>query len=201
MIKAFLFDYDGVITPGVDVRLPAGRLAKNIGVSIDDASNAIMNTWDGYSTGRLSVTKAWDSIETQLGKKVPNEQRNIWHTWDELKPIPFMLEFVEELQSKGYRVGLISNVFKETADLIRQNGVYNKFDFTILSYEVGAKKPDPKIYECAMQKLEGVNVNEVVFLDDRQHCIDGAKDFGLNTIHVTSHQNAIEEVRRLLENK
>lgn len=201
MIKAFLFDYDGVITPGVDVKLPAERLAKNVGISIDEASDMIMAIWDGYSTGRLSADRVWDIIETQLGKKVSAEDRNIWHTWDELKPIPFMIEFVEELKSKGYRIGLLSNVFQETADVIRQNGGYKNFDFTILSYEVGAKKPDSKIYECAMQKLEGINVQEVVFLDDRQQCIDGAKDFCLNTVHVTNHQNAIEEVTRLIKSR
>lgn len=198
MIKAFIFDYDGVMTPGVDVNIPTERLAKNADVSVDEATKAVVGIWGAYSTGELSFEEAWIKIEQQLGKEVPAEKRDIWFGWKDLTPISSMLTFVDELKSKGYPIGLLSNVFQEIADIIRQNGGYDRFDFTILSCEVGARKPDRKIYELAMEKLKGIDKNEVVFLDDRQHAIDGAKDFGLNTIHVTSREDAIKEVYELI---
>ncbi len=197
-MKAFLFDYDGVITPGVDVKIPAKRLANNANVTIDKASEAITEIWDGYSTGKLSFEETWINIEKQLGKKISTDKRDIWFGWKDLTPIPFMLTFVVELKTRGYPVGLLSNVFQETADVIRLNGGYDRFDFTILSCEVGVRKPDRKIYEIAMNKLEGIDKSEVVFLDDRQHAIDGAKEFGLQTIHVLNQEDAIKEVYQLL---
>lgn len=198
MIKAFLFDYDGVISQGVDVTLPAKRLAHNVGVTEASAVEIIKSIWDDYSTGRSTSDEVWKNIEDQLDAKVPEDKRDIWHTWDELKPLPFMLDFVEELQSKGYPVGLLSNVFKETADIICSNHGYDSFSFTILSCDAGYRKPDPKIYRLAMEKLPGIKTDEVLFLDDREHCILGAKDFGLQTIHVTDHMVAIEQVRHLI---
>ena len=199
MIKAFLFDYDGVITQGVDVKVPSERLAENLGISIEEATNSLVSIWDGYSVGELSMEEMWKGIENHLGKKISSDKRDIWFGWDELTPIPFMLKFVGDLKSKGYPVGLVSNVFLETADIIRQNGGYDSFDFTVLSCEVGARKPDQKIYEYAMEKLNGINTSEVVFLDDRQHSIDGAREFGLNTIHVINHENAMKEVYSLIK--
>lgn len=198
MIKAFLFDYDGVISQGVDVTLPAKRLAHNIGISEVKASELIKTIWDNYSRGESTSDDVWNTIQNQIGANVPTEKRNIWHTWDELKPLPYMLDFVDELKSKGYQVGLLSNVFKETADIIRDNGGYRSFDFTILSCEAGARKPEPGIYALAMKKLPGIQPGEVLFLDDRERCILGAKEFGLQTIHVTDHKMAIEQIDNLI---
>lgn len=198
MIRAFLFDYDGVISQGVDVMLPAERLANNIGISEDEANALIKSIWGDYSTGRSSSDEVWSTIESQLNAKVPKEKRNIWHTWNELEPLPYMLDYVSGLKQKGYRVGLLSNVFKETADIIRDNGGYSIFDFTILSCEVGARKPEREVYTAAMKKLPGIQPEEVLFLDDREHCIVGAKEFGLQTIHVTDHKEAIEQANNLL---
>lgn len=198
MIKAFLFDYDGVITKGVDVNIPAERLAKNADVSIDEATNAIKNIWDGYSTGALSKDEIWVSVENELGKEVEQDKRDIWFGWEELMPIDSMLELVGNIKSAGFPVGLVSNVFQETADVIRLNGGYSNFDFTILSCEVGAREPDRLIYQSAMEHLSGIHANEVMFLDDRQRCIDGANEFGLNTILVANREEAIMKVSRLI---
>lgn len=198
MIKAFLFDYDGVISQGVDVKLPAKRLARNIGISEAKATELIKSIWDDYSTGRSSSYEVWNSIENQLATKIPDEKRDIWHTWDELTPLPYMLDFVRELRSNGYQVGLLSNVFKETADMIRENGGYDSFDFTILSCDVGARKPEREVYSAAMKKLPSIQPGEVLFLDDREHCIKGGQEFGLQTIHVTNQKKAIGQIASLI---
>lgn len=178
--------------------LPAKRLANNVGIAENSATEIIKSIWDDYSTGKSTSDDVWNSIENQLGSKISSEKRNIWHTREELKPLPYMLEFVHELKSMGYQVGLLSNVFKETADIIRENGGYDNFDFTILSCEVGARKPEREVYAASMKKLPGIQPEEVLFLDDREHCILGAKDFGLQTIHVTDHRAAIKQVDYML---
>lgn len=198
MIKAFLFDYDGVITPGVNVKLPAERLASNVGISVDKASELIVSIWNGYSTGALTTDEMWSSIESQLGFTVNSKQRNIWHTWDELTPIPFMVDFVKELHASGYPVGLVSNVFQDTAELIRKNGGYEAFDFLVLSCEVGARKPEPLMYETALRKLDDVKPGEVMYLDDREHLTIAASKLGLHSIYVTDQVEAIKEVRQLI---
>ena len=198
MIKAFLFDYDGVITSGVKDDIPATRLARNLGVNFEQASEWIVSIWDGFSTGKLSEQKAWQKIEEQYGMPITNEQRDIWYAWDELKPLEEMVELVQLVKSKGYHVGLLSNVLPVSARLIREHGGYEGFDFLTLSCEVGARKPDSKVYETALANLQGIKPEEIVFLDDRESCTTAASQLGMIAIQVNDHKKAIEQVHTIV---
>ncbi len=198
MIRAFLFDYDGVISAGSDDYSTAKNLAKNLGISTEKAAELIVGIWEEFSTGKLTEEETWQKMEAHYGKPIPPEKRNIWYTWEEIKPLPQMLELVRSLKSKGYRVGLLSNVIPPTAALIRQNGGYNEFDFVVLSCEVGARKPTPEIFESAWKHLEGITPEEVMYLDDREHLTTAARELGINSLYVTNHADAIKYVEQLI---
>ena len=68
------------------------------------------------------------------------------------------------------------------------------FDEYILSYEVGAMKPHPRIYEDALAKA-GVEANECVFIDDIEVNIETAQKLGIDIIHMTPHTD-LEAVLR-----
>lgn len=199
MIKAILFDYDGVMTAGVEDGIPSRRLAKELGITYEKASEWIMNAWDEYSTGRATEEETWNTIESQYGQPIGPSQRDIWYTWEELTPLPEMVDLVKQVKAAGYKVGIVSNVFQQTADIIRAGGGYDGFDFVVLSYEVGARKPEAKIYEEALSHLEGLAPDEVLFLDDRERGTLGAEALGIQTIHVTNHAEAINEVQKLIK--
>jgi len=198
MIKAILFDYDGVITAGVKDNVPATRLAENLNVSIEKTSEWIVGVWDGFSTGKMNEQEAWQKIEEQYGQPISAAQRDIWYTWEELQPLPEMLELVRNLKSKGYDIGLLSNVLPVTAQLIRENGGYDDFDFLVLSCEVGARKPAPLMYETALAKLKDTTPEEVVYLDDREPLTVAASELGIKSIHVTDHAVAINTLEQLI---
>jgi epoxide hydrolase-like predicted phosphatase len=199
MIKAFLFDYDGVITAGVKDNVPATRLAGSLGISIEKASEWIISIWDGFSTGNLTEQEAWQNIEEQYGQPIDSGQRDIWYTWEELKPLPEMLDLVRSLKAQGYSVGLLSNVLPVSAQLIRQNGGYDEFDFLVLSCEVGARKPSPLMYESALMNLKDIQPTEVVYLDDREPLAIAANKLGIQGIYVTDHAEAIKDVQQFIE--
>jgi HAD superfamily hydrolase (TIGR01509 family) len=199
MIKAFLFDYDGVMTAGVDDKTPSEKLAKALGVTVEKASEWIMNVWAPYSCGLATEVETWNGIEAQYGQPIGPNQRDIWFKWEELTPLPEMVELIKQVKAAGYKVGIVSNVFKETAEIIRSHGGYEHFDFVVLSYEVGSRKPEAKIYEAALAHLDGIAANEVIFLDDRERGTVGAEQLGIQTIQVTDHAKAIEQVQELIK--
>ena len=55
------------------------------------------------------------------------------------------------------------------------------FDDYVLSYEVGAMKPDPRIYEEALRRA-GFKPEECLFIDDMEENIKGAQKLGINVI-------------------
>ena len=67
------------------------------------------------------------------------------------------------------------------------------FDVFLASAEVGLRKPDPKIYALAIQKLDeyskqnggnGVKAEDVVFLDDIGENLKTPREMGIHTIKV-----------------
>lgn len=57
----------------------------------------------------------------------------------------------------------------------------DKFDYFLNSYNVGLKKPDPRIFELAVQKTE-CTYNECLFIDDANKNVEQAKKLGMKTI-------------------
>lgn len=94
---------------------------------------------------------------------------------------PDTLPTVHALQSRGTRVALISNCSASTRPVVERLGLDAAFDAVILSFEVGARKPQPAIYEAALAALGDVAPADAVFVDDQAPYCDGARLLGIET--------------------
>jgi epoxide hydrolase-like predicted phosphatase len=94
---------------------------------------------------------------------------------------PYVLAVLKRLMGR-YRLIMLSNTDRE-----RYGFVTSKFpeilffDSYILSYEVGAVKPDLKIYRKAMEAARA-EAEECVFIDDLEDNIKAAKNLGIQTV-------------------
>lgn len=98
------------------------------------------------------------------------------------------------------KVGLISNftyapvIYKS----LRKLGIDTLFNAVVVSEENGWRKPSPKIFQDALNRL-GVQANEAVYIGDSPlEDIKGAKETGLKTVFVESQFYTLKEV---LENQ
>ena len=99
---------------------------------------------------------------------------------DMFEPIDTMLEVLGKLRMQGVPIGVLSNTCRSHWSWISRMsaGSYLKqLDAYVLSFEVGAIKPDSAIYDAAEQAAE-VAVESILFLDDRQENIDAASARG-----------------------
>jgi len=71
------------------------------------------------------------------------------------------------------------------------------FDKMIISAEVGAAKPEPKIFQIALEQF-GVSPNEAVFVDDFLINIEGCEKVGLKGIHFKDPESALKQLKKLL---
>jgi putative hydrolase of the HAD superfamily len=67
------------------------------------------------------------------------------------------------------------------------------FDTIVYSHEVGHLKPEPAIYAVACERL-GLEPDEVLFLDDLQVNVDGARAVGMNAITFVNTEQAISDL-------
>ncbi|WP_419192729.1 HAD family hydrolase [Kolteria novifilia] len=84
------------------------------------------------------------------------------------------------IKQAGLRLVLLSNTCAWHVDFIRERfDVLAPFDDLVLSYEVGAAKPESRIYEVALERI-GCVPGECFFVDDKQENIDAACRHGLD---------------------
>jgi len=84
---------------------------------------------------------------------------------------------------ESYKLALVSNCAVGLSDVIESLGLTSFFQCIVLSYEVGVRKPDRRIYLVATQSL-GLQPRDCVFVADEVSDLVGAREVGLKTILV-----------------
>ena len=107
---------------------------------------------------------------------------------------------VEELNEAGIRQAIITNNAKEFGDMWRSLiPVDELFEAVIDSSAVGMRKPDPRIYQLALQQLEVSNPETSAFLDDFEPNVVAARNLGMHGILVEDDiAPALAELGRLV---
>lgn len=95
------------------------------------------------------------------------------------KVAPGAVAALSKLRAAGVRLAVVSNFDTRLRPILAALQVDKLFDSVVVSAEVGAEKPNPVIFEAALQDL-GVRPSEVVHVgDDRRNDVWGARDAGI----------------------
>jgi HAD superfamily hydrolase (TIGR01509 family) len=93
---------------------------------------------------------------------------------------------LEALRGRGLKLALVSNAVDPPGLLHRdleRLGVAQRLDAAVFSSEVGRRKPDPAIFERALELLGGVAPENVLFVGDRLATdVAGARALGMTTV-------------------
>ena len=92
------------------------------------------------------------------------------------------LALIESL-SKDYRLSIITNGLKDVQNnRIRKSIIGKYFDDIVISEEIGVSKPDPKIFEHALNNLNYTDKNKTLMVGDSLTSdIQGGINFGIDT--------------------
>jgi epoxide hydrolase-like predicted phosphatase len=100
-----------------------------------------------------------------------------------------MTSLVTRARAAGIRTGLLSNSWGNEYD---RTDWHEMFDAVVISGEVGMRKPEPGIFELAVDRM-GLPADECVFIDDMAHNIVAAEQAGLvGIVHQTFDETAAE---------
>ena len=107
---------------------------------------------------------------------------------------------VRELNEAGKRQAIITNNAKEFGEMWRQLiPVDELFEAVIDSSAVGMRKPDPRIYQLALKRMDVSRAESGVFLDDFEPNVDAARDLGMHGVLVGDDiALALAELDRIL---
>jgi YjjG family noncanonical pyrimidine nucleotidase len=172
--------------------------------------------WEAYGKGEITreflMAERFRYTLSRMGVDDHQLAEAIGHQYLEILPtktalMPDAIEVLDYLKQK-YPLTLISNGFTEVQyKKINSSGIRHYFNHIILSEEARALKPDPKIFEYALQ-LNGAQPHEAIMIGDSYEAdIRGAINAGIDQVffplnkQYDKNQPATYKISRLIELK
>ncbi len=155
------------------IGIPQSRIAEFNGFY--DQYEALLNE------GKLHADDFWEKANKELNLNIdlPGSFQNLMV--QEFQPNPSIKKILTLAQQK-YRIGILTNMYPGMFQQITQRGIIPRANYEVIvdSSKVGLAKPDPAIYEYAQQLIK-VPPEEILFIDNSQRNLDGAKKVGWQT--------------------
>jgi len=197
-IRAVFWDLGGVLVRTED-HTTRENLAIRLGMSREELENLVF-AGDSGNRAQLGETNAeqhWQSLGSNLGLSIEEMivfQRDFWGG-DRLDTA--LIEYIRALHTR-HKIGLISNAFSDLRHIITNVwNIEDTFDDMTISSEVGIMKPDPRIFQMALERLD-VQPQESIFIDDFPHNVDGARNINMQAIHFQTRDQTLSELENLL---
>ena len=100
------------------------------------------------------------------------------------------------LKEKGYPLFLLSNTNElHFSYIMEKYPIVHWFDEWLLSFEVGVKKPNRRIYDAIFEKMD-VQPSEVFYVDDILKYVETAQQIGINGMVFKSADQLWEFIRK-----
>lgn len=164
------------------------RIADRAGVEpqrLDEAYDLtrVARSMGRYPSPDAELTAVLDAAGARPDAAMVRDLRSLErHAFDGTAQIyPDSLPVVRELRARGIRTALVSNCSYNTRPFVDELGLEAEFDAVILSFEAGIMKPQPEIYQLALEQLGGIPSAGAVFVDDQVRYCDGAAALGIDT--------------------
>jgi glucose-1-phosphatase len=196
-IKAVFFDLGGVIVR-TEFQAPRQQLAEKLGMEYDDLNKIVFDSDSGLraSMGEITSADHWASVLQRL-KRPPAELsliRDEFFAGDIVDRT--LVEYIRSLRGK-YKTGLISNAWSDLRDFVAREKFDDAFDKMIISAEVGAMKPEPKIFQIALEQF-GVKPKEAIFVDDFPANIEGCEKVGIKGALFKDAESTMQQLKKIL---
>lgn len=174
------------------------KLALDTGARLETVESAFWHYNDQVCRGEISITDFNMKLAKRLGVDKLNWQDYYLQTVEPIKEMQDLLEWTAD----KYKIGLLTNIMPGLISSMRRNKQLptTNFDSVVDSSEVGAIKPEAKIYEIAQERA-GCKPSEILLIDDDRVNLMAAERLGWHVLWFDdSHpQASVERAREALE--
>ncbi len=196
-IRAIFVDLGGVIVR-TEFQAPREHLAERLGMEYENVIKTVFEgeTAEQASLGKITEEDHWAAVMRRLRLPLTDADtvRDEFFAGDVVDRE--LLDHLRDLR-KTHKVGLISNAWSGLRPYIVKQKFEDAFDTMIISAEVGLIKPDPRIFQLALDKF-GVSPEESIFIDDFPPNVEAAREMGIHAILFAAHDQAVDEMEKML---
>ena len=185
MIKALIFDFDGLI---LDTEMSSFQTWQEIYEEHD--CELPFSTWAICIGGSTELFDPFEYLEQQIGRPVLREEirlrRRLRHVQIvEAQPVlPGVEDYMLSAKRLGLKIGLASSSRHEWVDThLTRLGLIDYFDSIKCFDDVKQSKPDPELYLAVLDAL-GVHGREAIALEDSPNGVIAAQQAGIYCVVV-----------------
>ena len=198
MQPAIIFDL-GKVLVDFDYTIAAKKIAARSTISMDNLHDFLSSSplLVQLETGLLTPQQFYSEIQKATGFNGSADEFSGYFA-DIFEPMPPMVELHAALRKRQIPTYIFSNTNDIAVGHIRrQFPFFENFDGYILSYEVGAMKPQAKIYE-ALEKLCGRRGADIFYIDDRLENVQAGAARGWQMVLHESPETTLAALQKFL---
>ncbi|HSB66096.1 MAG TPA: HAD family hydrolase [Anaerolineales bacterium] len=196
-VRAVLFDADGILYYRKNKEREYQRVCKEFGLEIKEFPDAEKErirriasigliTFAEYKAEVLKLLGITDPSQIARGVQIAEEESDNVHFFSDIR------ETLLHLKDQNLYLGIVTDTthpLHVKIEKFERGGFGDVWDTIISSREVGFQKPDPEIYQLALQQL-GIAPNQAVFVGHKATELEGARRVGMRTIAFNYEPNA-----------
>lgn len=181
MIKAVLFDFDGVIVKSEDVH----RLTFIELMGMDIPTERWFREFAGTGSGKIFKKLLDEKGEEKNVSGLVDERRDMFNGYVEAGKIPEMpglTQFLESLEKAGIKSAIVSGGHRGYIErLIGMLGITERFRYIVSADDIPYRKPSPEPFLIAAREL-GVEPQECLVIEDSYSGCQAARAAGMKLI-------------------
>lgn len=187
-IKAVLFDMDGVLIDAKDWHYEAlNKALKLFGLEISRYDH--LTTFDGLPTKvKLQMLSKRYYLPEELHPFINDVKQSYTAelVYQRCHPMFHHEYALSKLKQKGYKIAVCSNSIRKTIELMMDRaGLSPYLDLIVSNEDVTKAKPDPEMYQTAINKF-GLNPEECIVVEDNPNGIQAGKTSGATVLEVAT---------------
>lgn len=197
-VRAVVFDIGSVLEV-IDDRVFPGPFQQRHGLATDALAQAGAGLPGNAVTGELSEADVRAHWQRALGLSdgATDELMADFWRWYVGTLDQELFDWFAGLRTRGLRAGILSNSGPGAREAEACWGFEQVADDIVYSHEVGLAKPDPAIYALTAERL-GVEPGEILFLDDAEANVLGARACGWRAVHHVDTRTSIAQLESIL---
>jgi beta-phosphoglucomutase len=189
VIKAFIFDLDGVIVDTAKYHFKAWRrLANALGFDFDEKKNEELKGVSRMES--LDRILSWGGVAISEDEKITRAaQKNDWYReyiqhMDPEEILEGVMPFLNACKSAGLKMA-IGSASKNTPTILDRINLSEYFDAVIDGNKIDRSKPDPQVFLMGAEAM-GVHPSETIVFEDAVSGVDAALAGGFRAVGIGS---------------
>ena len=199
MIKAILFDFDGVLTTdATGSQSICNYICMKTGLDAQVFKKEYYKYNNDLLDGKINHENIWETFCKGINMSI--DINTLYESFVNTPIDNKMMALIDELKQQNYIIGMVTDNKKDRIDDIVKYYQWNKiFDVITISAEIGSGKDYKEIF---VKTIENINANadECVFIDNQEKNLIIPKSMGMNVIYFDHEKRNYEELILELKN-